>query len=206
MPPAGWLESATTLLEYHRRQHNMLTVCCQRGTRAPAGVYVCDPEVLKHIPEVGYCDIKEQLIPRLLQRGQRVGAMFLNNRTGEVLGTQSYFSLQHRVLYDLMEGREETLLAGFSQLAPGVWLAADAFVGDRARLIGPVVIGPGAIVEDAPSSSDPQPSARVRSSARTRSSPSVRCGPVPSFLLDPDVTSRLFPPVFLNPEPAGDLC
>ena len=146
---ACWLnDDAGSLVKRHLEQRNHLTVYCLPGTRTPGGVYVCDPCVLQHIPAVGYCDMKEQLIPRLLERGLRVGALPLARPAAEVLGLKSYLSLLVRVLHDQLEPELFRLPESYEQRAPGVWAATDATIGRDTRLFGPVVVGPHARVEE----------------------------------------------------------
>lgn len=146
---ACWLsDGIDDLVRRHRRQDNRLTLFCLPGTRTPSGVYVGEPDILAHIPPRGYCDIKEQLIPRLIDRGLRVGLLELRGMAAEVLHVTSYLGLIHRVLGGNVEPELQRLDHRYRQAGPGVWIAENAGVSSQARLFGPVVVGPGASVAD----------------------------------------------------------
>lgn len=141
---ACWLEdSMVDLVARHRQQHNQLTVFCAPGTRTPRGVYVCEPEILRHIPPVGYCDIKEQLIPRLIECGLRVGALPLRGRTAEVVNTRSYLDLHRDLLSENLELQVRNCPGVYHRHAPDVWVSSSAQIGRHVRLFGPLIVGPG---------------------------------------------------------------
>jgi NDP-sugar pyrophosphorylase family protein len=146
---ACWLsDDPDTLLKRHREQRNALTVFCLPGTRTPSGVYVCEPDVLDCIPSVGYCDVKEQLIPRLVARGLRVGALPLQGLSAEVLSIKSYLTLLYRVLLGEPRTELERLPDAYREVAPKVWAAPDAAISRHARVFGPVVVGPRARIQE----------------------------------------------------------
>ncbi len=70
------------IVSFHMESGSALTVVAEssgvseKGERrlAPVGVYVCARRVLEHIPERGYQDVKESLIPKLRSAGERVMA------------------------------------------------------------------------------------------------------------------------------------
>jgi hypothetical protein len=65
------------LLEGHRASSSAVTVVVGAdagGRLRPGGVYVFDRRALAHIPEDGFQDIKEKLIPRLYAAGNRSDA------------------------------------------------------------------------------------------------------------------------------------
>lgn len=146
---ACWLEDPMAdLVARHRQQHNQLTVFCAPGTYVPRGVYVCEPEVLRHIPPVGYCDIKEQLIPCLVDHGLRVGALPLRGRTAEVINTRSYLDLHRELLRESLEPQVRNCPGVYHPLAPDVWVSSSAQLGRDVRLFGPLIVGPDAKMED----------------------------------------------------------
>jgi NDP-sugar pyrophosphorylase family protein len=146
---ACWLcDPAESLIERHRHQRNKLTVFCMPGTKTPSGIYAFDPEVLAHIPPVGYCDIKEQLVPRLLDRGLRVAALPLHRAAAEVVSIRSYLLLHRRVLALLAEQEANRNPGQYEPAGQGVWISRSARVSPRARLFGPVIVGPHASVAD----------------------------------------------------------
>lgn len=142
---ACWIEDRIdTLVQRHRRQCNRLTVFYTPGQRVPCGIYICEPDILEHIPSAGCFDIKAQLIPRLLERGLRVGALPMHGGTTEIINAQSYLELHHRVLRTRLPGELEACPGAYVQVAPEVWVASTARIGRRVRLFGPLVVGPRA--------------------------------------------------------------
>lgn len=141
-------EPVASLADRHRRQGNHLTVFCVPHSSAPCGVYVCEPEILDHIPAVGYCDIKEQLIPRLIDRGLRVGVLALHGRGGEVINVKTYLNLCRQLLSSDLAGRVRSCPGEYHQLAPDVWVSSDAGIGKSTRLFGPLIVGPGTKIMD----------------------------------------------------------
>jgi mannose-1-phosphate guanylyltransferase len=136
-----------TLLQRHRRQGNLMTVFSLPGTDVPSGVYVCEPEILDAVPAAGFFDLKQQLIPRLLGQGCRIGVLPLQGTAGEVVDEPSYLALHRRLLcggpparwaYRGDDEREGRSRAGIS---------TSARVAGSARLVGPVLVGPGAGVD-----------------------------------------------------------
>lgn len=146
---ACWLrDSAESLLERHRQQGNKLTVFCLPDRHTPSGVYAGEPEILQHIPALGYCDIKEQLVPRLLERKIRVGALPLRAPAAEVVNARSYLLLHRHVLNELAQEEADRHPERYVRTAQDVWIARSAQVSPRARLIGPIIVGPGSVISD----------------------------------------------------------
>jgi len=146
---ACWLsDDASWLIDQHCRHQNQLTVFCRPGTSVPSGIYVCNPSVLRHIPDVGYYDIKEQLIPQLVDSHCKVGALPLRGFTHEAINTQSYMAIHHYALMSLAEYDQAIKIQAYQQRAPGVWIEPDSFIAKSARVFGPVMIGSSARIED----------------------------------------------------------
>jgi NDP-sugar pyrophosphorylase family protein len=141
------------LCEAHRRSGNALTVFCKPdgGARAPsgalmmrpAGLYCCEPSVLRFIGSRGYRDIKEQLIPALQRAELRVGAIPLRQPAYEVSDWSSYMSVVGRVL---SAGRFPT--DGYRNLAPQVWCGEGVELSAKARIVGPALLGHLSRIED----------------------------------------------------------
>ncbi|MGB2985351.1 MAG: exosortase [Phycisphaerae bacterium] len=142
-----WLEDDPLwMLEQHRATGNALTVFCTRGVAGtglsqngqlkPAGIYCCDPAALGFVPETGYQDIKEQLLPALQNAGLSVGAVTLRHQTREVVDWSTYL---HAVERALSHGRFHE--DGFRELAPNVWCGQGVEIEPRARIVGPAFLG-----------------------------------------------------------------
>ncbi|MGD2095327.1 MAG: exosortase, partial [Phycisphaerales bacterium] len=113
----------------------------------PAGIYVCENSILKHVPEAGYFDIKEGLIPEMLRAGKSVHVATLPNHTGNFRNRQEY-------LYAIANYLENNPKVG-AGLKPSkgaepqtVWIAANAKVDPAARIYGPAVIMNGACISN----------------------------------------------------------
>ena len=141
------------LIKTHCEGQSDLTVMfnpdCGNGKSLgePAGIYVCNPAILEYIPEGGYFDIKEGLIPEMLRAGKTVYAATLPNRAGN-------FRIRREYLYAITNYLENSPKLD-ADLKPSkgadsqtVWIAANAKVEPGARIYGPAVIMDGACVSN----------------------------------------------------------
>jgi mannose-1-phosphate guanylyltransferase len=105
----------------------------------PGGVYIFERWVLDRVPETGFQDIKESLIPKLHRAGERVVAHETNGFCPHVLNAQTYLAANQWVLERLaQEGRDR----GVELLVhPSAWVERGA------RLVGPVQLGARAGVQ-----------------------------------------------------------
>jgi len=114
-------------------------------------VFLCRRSVLEHIPDVGYCDIKEGLIPQLVAAGRKIGAFTLPTSLGAFRSWREYL----RAVLCSVEARQtsDTETApknSAEQCGPGSRKAETAEISPGARLIGAVQVCSGAkIREDA---------------------------------------------------------
>jgi hypothetical protein len=119
----------------------MLNPYCRDNMDASeaSGIYVCNPDVLKHIPKAGYFDIKEGLIPKILHAGRTVYAATLPYHAGNFRNRQEY-------LYALSSYFENVpkLNANLKPLknstSRDVWVAENVMIDPEARINGSVVI------------------------------------------------------------------
>ncbi len=154
------------LLRFHFERRAAATVVVhevgrERGEPAgfrPVGIYVLRREVLDLVPEVGYQDIKEMLIPRLRTCGQDVCGLPIRDGCYRVTDRVSYLTAN---ALELLSAEVTSLVEqGYRQMgdawvhetariAPGAVLVGPAMIGPRARiargvtLVGPCVLGPG---------------------------------------------------------------
>ena len=110
-----------------------------------AGIYVCEPGVLKYIPEAGYVDIKEGLIPELLRAGRTVHAATLPEHVGNFRDRRGYLSAIAGYLERNADSPADSQRAEATILT-SVRVAKDAKVDPTARIQGPVVMMDGAVV------------------------------------------------------------
>ena len=130
--------AAVTIL-VHREPGRHGSPCAQ----VPTGIYVCNREALMDIPEHGFYDLKENLIPQLYRTGKRVGAFVAETDSPRVLDASSYLAVNEWMVEQLMERGDAPEGYAFS----GSCLHhRDASIAADADFIGPVIVGPGARV------------------------------------------------------------
>jgi NDP-sugar pyrophosphorylase family protein len=109
------------------------------GSLRPGGIYVFDRRVFDHIPEDGFQDIKEKLVPKLYHAGERVLSYAAAEVCPRVVNAETYLALNQWVI-------QRSVRANSPQ--PGFTVAGDvlqhdsAAVHPTARLLGPVILGP----------------------------------------------------------------
>jgi len=145
VPPAvDWLIS-----EHQRGQADLtvfLNPCLDKEVhgRQASGIYLCNSDILQHIPEVGYFDIKEGLIPLLLIVGKTVRASELRRYAGTFKDRQEYLLALERCIESASD-----LCSDIKPFQDGerqdVWVSRKAVsrkakIESDARICGPVVI------------------------------------------------------------------
>jgi exosortase len=137
------------LLNAHSEGHSDLTMLFNPGDGLngslgdPAGIYVCEPSVLENIPEQGYFDIKEGLIPEMLRVGKSIYAAVLPNHVGNFREHEGYLRAITNYLGN-PPNIDETLSL-YEQARSGVvWVSNKASVDQNAQIFGPTVILDGA--------------------------------------------------------------
>lgn len=110
---------------------------------SPLGVYVVEPEVLDHIPERSYCDIKEQLIPLLQKSSLDVAASKFEGRHRRIIDASSYDAFVAEILNGVFG---DEYFSELTEVALHVWVGKDARIAPSAELIGPVVVGRNAFI------------------------------------------------------------
>ncbi len=137
-----------TLIKVHYRGQSDLTVMFNPGQNGkspgePAGIYVCKTSILEHIPEEGYFDIKEGLIPEMLRVGKTIHTAILPHNVGNFRDRQGYLCAITNYLENAP--KLNTDLKPHKQTNSQIlWKAADAYIDSNARIYGPVVIMDGA--------------------------------------------------------------
>ena len=111
---------------------------------SPWNCFIMDPACLAYVPERGFCDIKEQLIPALQADGRLVEAFVPSGRCARVGPFSEYLKLHGEAMLGTWPVRDG--LRGYRQRGPNVWVHPSAKVEAGARLMGPVVVGRGARV------------------------------------------------------------
>jgi NDP-sugar pyrophosphorylase family protein len=128
------------LLEAHLASGAAMTAVVHREEGAPptpGGVYVVERRALGQVPENGFQDIKENLIPRLHRAGARVVAHESGAGCPHVFNAQTYLAVSQWMLQRLAAEEESgrgPLVDPTASVEPGV------------RFVGPVQVGPGAYI------------------------------------------------------------
>lgn len=136
------------LLHRHDADGAALTVVVSRGAGGardgapePLGIYVFSADALTHVPARGYQDIKEGLIPRLHAYGERIRSYPVDPWAApRIRGMSSYMATCKWLLERML--RDETLPAGYEPRGEAL-VHVSARVEPTAKLVGPVLIGPG---------------------------------------------------------------
>jgi exosortase len=139
------------LVQAHHDGQSDLTVVFNQSKgngnsfKEPVDIYVCETSVLEHIPEEGYFDIKEGLIPEMLRAGKTVHKVVLPHYVGNFRNRKEY-------LYAITNYLENTskMIAGLKPCKGAdsqfVWKATNSRIAPSARIYGPVVIMDGASI------------------------------------------------------------
>lgn len=106
-----------------------------------AGIYILETGILELIPPAQNHSIERGFFPTLLARGDLVRAHVHRGYWIDI-GTPEKYRQVHR---DILHGRFPVDLDG--QRGPHGWIHAQATVSPEARLIAPVYLGPGVVVE-----------------------------------------------------------
>lgn len=142
-----------TMADAHRQAGADMTIMFGQalGNNGPAGEmaegYICEPSILEHIPEAGYCDIKEGLIPQLVQAGKTIHAAKMSARVGSFRSWRQYLAATGDFLEKVCTGR--ITLTGYERYdSQDVWFGPAAKVDSSARIFGSVIISEGATISE----------------------------------------------------------
>ncbi len=109
-------------------------------------IYMCSQAVLNRIPETGFFDLKEGLIPALVKNGQTIASACLPIESGHYRNWFEYTARVKARCCDLLsKGR---IVDGFSSLPehPNVQVGSNVTISEKARFFGPVVIGNNTVI------------------------------------------------------------
>jgi exosortase len=103
------------------------------------GIYICQASALKYIPNEGYCDIKEGLIPAMLRVGKTIHTAMLKHPLGSFRNRAEYLSAIANYFQNGCDsgiGLQRRKLNG----SKNIWLADTTKVDPSAQIYGPVII------------------------------------------------------------------
>ena len=139
----------TEILTVHHAERAALTVVShlepgrhgKPPVQIPTGIYVVNRAVLERVPERGFYDIKETLIPQLYRANQRVRALAVEQPSPRVLDAASYRAVNEWMIERLIATR--TVSSGYI-LSGTALIHRDAVVARDVTFVGPAIVGPGA--------------------------------------------------------------
>ncbi len=121
------------LIASHRASGTAVTAVAHRrrssAPPSPGGTYVFSRRVIEHIPEMGFQDIKEHLIPKLHRAGERAVVRESEGFCPHVLVARTYLAVNEWMIERLAE---QTAML----IHPSAWVERGG------RLVGPVQLGP----------------------------------------------------------------
>ena len=142
------------LIEAHRQGRSPLTVffnpAGQDGQTVgdACGIYAFDGEILHHIPNAGYFDIKEGLVPQMLRAGKKVHAAVLPRHAGNFRDRRGYLAAIADYLYNSTQPGQNPTKRNKRTGSAGVWIAPNAKVHPTAVVHPPAIILDGARVSE----------------------------------------------------------
>lgn len=142
-----------TMADAHHRAGADMTIMFGQGFENDgtideiAEAYICEHSILEHIPKAGYCDIKEGLIPQLVQAGKTIHAAKMATRVGSFRSWCQYLAATGNFLEKVCTGR--ITLPGYERYnSQDVWIGPAVKVDSSARIFGPVIIAEGATISE----------------------------------------------------------
>jgi NDP-sugar pyrophosphorylase family protein len=151
------------LLRAHAGSHAIATIVTQprttdtpedRHADVPAGVYVFNRAAFEFVPSIGYQDIKEGLLRRLYEAGAAVRVYEADDWCPRVIDTRSYLAASQWAIRRVARQHSSAVVAdSTSQIADGAMLIGPVLIGpnavimDGASVIGPAAIGRGSTVQ-----------------------------------------------------------
>jgi len=141
------------LISAHRKGRSDLTVMFNpsyengKSVGESTGIYVCETSILEHIPENGYYDIKESLIPEMLRARKTIRAAVLPNHAGNFRDRQGYLSAVADYLENTSLPNADLKLRKRNNTHT-IWAADTANIDPTTRVYGPVAFMDGAQISE----------------------------------------------------------
>lgn len=105
------------------------------------GIYILEPEVLRHIPEGVKFDFSQDLFPLLMAKGYPLYGYVATGYWCDIGNLQQY----QEAHFDILQGKVQFKIAE-REIAPGVFVGEGAVIAQGAEISAPVLIGSGAII------------------------------------------------------------
>lgn len=115
------------------------------GALFDAGMYLLEPGIVRHIPEIRAAGLAEHVLPSLAERGLSIYGLPADPAPLEIRTAADY----HRICLMALRGELPDVALPGRELAPGVRVGLNVRLDTRrSRVAGPVVVANGATVED----------------------------------------------------------
>jgi len=131
---------ATAVVEVDRRR----SATGGERSRLPGGIYVFERRVLERVPATGYYDIKQGLLERLYDEGERVLMHEVQGLSPRIMDYASYTAASAWLIASAHT--RPGFYSGYVKAGDGM-RHPSARIHPSARLIGPVLVGPGARID-----------------------------------------------------------
>lgn len=138
------------MIEAHESSHADMTVFLnppdEEGSFLGCNgqAYVCNRSIVEYIPNNGYSDIKEGLIPVLLRKGKIVHAVYVDDNVGNFLSWRQYLDASANYIAHVTGERTRNENYGSDE---NVCLSENTTIHPSARVFGPAVICKGATLK-----------------------------------------------------------
>jgi mannose-1-phosphate guanylyltransferase len=115
---------------------------------ASTGIYVCDPKILKWIPEKKY-DFAKDLFPDLMIRGETINGFLVRGRWTDI-GNPKAYREACRWMLEKMPGTKISgrLSIKDAKVTGPIELGHDVSLGSNSSIVGPIVIGENTTIGD----------------------------------------------------------
>jgi mannose-1-phosphate guanylyltransferase len=116
---------------------------------ANTGTYILEPEILDYIEtKKGEIDFSQDIFPQLIEEKKGVYGYLLEGYWNDVGRPKTYLQANYDVLNKKItpEPPGNKLKEGVGRLGD-IWVGNDVEIDDKARIIGPVAIGDGSVIE-----------------------------------------------------------
>ena len=107
------------------------------------GIYILEPEVLEYYKKGENFDFSKDLFPKLLNDGIPMYGYITKDYWCDIGDLSSY----RQTHFDILDGKVRIDLEA-DQVRKGVWMGSGVFISSSAKLIPPVYIGKGSIIDD----------------------------------------------------------
>lgn len=109
---------------------------------ANTGLYILEPEVLRHIPAEGSFDFSKDLFPRLMRSGERLMGYEVRGTWFDIGRIEDYLSANRWMLNRLKQREVETPITDCEAVVKGpVFVGKDVEIEPGVRIYGPTIIG-----------------------------------------------------------------